>query len=260
MIKILLFVVLSFSFSNAKTITVWGEDRALTKIEARKKALENAKAVASEQLNTKVQTSYTDVQKEIDGKYSSTMTIKQSFQISKATLKVVKILAEKIVEGPYTPSFGSIYEVKLKVKFEVIKDKQREVISKPVKIVKKEKKIIKKRFNFDINIRYSGKNRFYKKVKKSILIIPIEKFNRIKKWKRQFSKSSKFYKNIAQYIYIFKANHITKNLKEGRYKTLILLGDDFLLTEKSKGKLKFQNLVIKNIIIQKIYKIFDGGF
>ena len=266
MIKILLTVFLFISLSDAKTITVWGEDRALTKIDARKKALENAKAVASEQLNTKVATSYLEIQKEIDGKHSTTMTVSQNFQTSKATLKVVKILDKKIVEGPYTPNFGSIYEVKIKVKFEIIEDKKRKIISKPIKEsrVKKQKnikkKIVKKEFNCNIKIKYNGKNKFYKKIKKSIVIIPIDKFYKIKRWKKQFSKTSRFYKNIAQYIYKFKADHINKNLKKGSYKTLILLGDEFLLSEKSDGKLHFQDLVIETKIIQKNYEILDGGF
>ncbi len=267
MIKILLSVFLFISLIDAKTITVWGEDRALSKIDARKKALENAKAVASEQLSTKVHTSYLDIQKEVNGKYSSTMTISQNFQTSKAILEVIEILDETIKESPYTSNFGSIIEVRIKVKFKVIKEKKKKIIKKkiePLKPIQKEikpkKKVIQNYNNIEVSLLYNGRNKFFTKIDKSILIMPINEFYKIKKWKKQFSKKSRFYKKIEKYLYRFKSKIVQKRLKKGNYKTLLLLGKDFLISEKFENILQFQDLTIKDKILKQSYEIFDNRF
>lgn len=262
---ILIFVTNLFS----KEIIEYGEATALDLTEAKIKARNNAKKLASDSLKVKVDSSFKQTKTLKNNDFSSKTTISKTFQKSNSIVELLEILSEDVT-SQVAQGFGIIYKVKVKVKYKVTQAKEKskkKIKQKPLTITKSKKEIkqkasiIKKQTlkpininNLNISLIYNGENNFFQKLNRYILIIPNNEFHKIK-WEKRFSKNSNFYKKISKYLYKFNNYKLSKNLKPNSYKTTIVLGDEFYLVKQS-----FEDLNIKNKQISKSYQIFDKDF
>jgi hypothetical protein len=253
------------------SFVVEAKGTAMSEIEAHKIAVENARAKAVLYFNTRVSTQFTNKSEISNGKVSKNTSF-QSQQKASGTLKLLHVFDEKTEYEHYKE--WTLFTKKLSAEFKIVKTNE---VEKKTKIVEKHKevieapKVIKKpetpkkhtievseKYNFILDFDFKIKNRYWKNLEKYLLLIPENEFKNFSNLKLRFSKKGKIFSKISKYLHKIDDKFQTK-LKAGQYRFLILIGDEFLLTEANEKVPNFRKVSFQKSFKKKI-TISDSNF
>jgi hypothetical protein len=110
--------------------------------------------------------------------------------------------------------------------------------------------IPKPKENFQIFADFQIRNPYWKDLDRYLLLIPEEKFGKLKFSETRFPKSGERYRNLKTYLFKIE-NSFRKNLEVGKYRIAFLIGNRFLMVEIEERNPKFHQIEFRESFQEK---------
>ena len=222
--RIYIGLILISTLLFGRTVIVTGEGVDENRIEAEKKAMQQARAKASEYFKTDIQTHFTK-HLQSDGSSKSEYSV---IQKSESYLELIGEPKYQYEIGRFRNTI--LYDVKVTAQFRLIeKSKKKRHIEK---LNKRKKPIVKEKYNFQISITNPLPD-----IDIYLLVVPENQFQYRKFNIDSFPINENYYRKYKKYLYKFQNNRLEKSIPPGKYQIAFLMFDGTFFIRENKFRL-----------------------
>ncbi len=220
--RIYLGLILISTLLFGRVVIVTGEGVDDNRIEAEKKAMQQAKAKASEYFKTDIQTHFTK-HLQSDGSSKSEYSV---IQKSESYLELIGEPKYQYEIGRFRNTI--LYNVKVTAQFRLIEKSKKRKKNRP-------KPIAKEKYNFQVSITNPLPD-----IDIYLLIVPESRFQYRKFNIDSFPIRGKYYRRYKKYLYKLQNNKLEQNIPPGKYRIAFLMFDGtFFIREKRFRLIEF---------------------